>query len=192
MLKCTNSHGKNLLTMLYNKVLKSGIFPCEWNYGMIKLINKGMDVYGANEYRGITLAAWVNYFVQYYIIVLPPLLENKNILCKEQAGFRQNHRTTDHIFLLRTIIKKYTSRNNILFSCFVDFSKAFDSIWRRALIEKLSKIGINGPFLQVIKSIYNTTTNSLIYKESLTLKFISNMGVKTKDTLSVQFFLTSI
>ena len=115
---------------------------------------------------------------------IAPILENKNILCKEQAGFRQNHRTTDHIFLLRTIIKKYTTKNNILFLCFVDFSKAFDSMWRRALIEKLRKIGINGPFLQVIESIYNTTTNSLIYNDSLTPKFISNIGVKQGDTLS--------
>ena len=57
-----------------------------------------------------------------------------------------------------------------------------------ALIQKLSKIGINGPFLQVIKSIYNTTTNSLIYKESLTPKVISNMGVKQGATLSTILF----
>ena len=107
MLKCTNSHGKNLLTMLFNKVLKSGIFPCEWNYGMIKLINKGMDVYDANDYRGITLNSCLGkLFCTILYNRLAPLLENKNLLCKEQAGFRQNHRTTDHTFLLRTIIKK--------------------------------------------------------------------------------------
>ena len=55
MLKCTNAKGKKLLTMLFNKILKSGIFPCDWNYGMIKLINKGNDVYDPNDYRGITL-----------------------------------------------------------------------------------------------------------------------------------------
>ena len=107
MLKCTNSHGKNLLTMLSNKVLKSGIFPCEWNYGMIKLINIGMDVYDTNDYREITLNRCLGkLFCTILYNRLAPLLENKNILCKEQAGFRQNHRTTDHIFLLRTIIKK--------------------------------------------------------------------------------------
>ena len=61
-------------------------------------------------------------------------------------------------------------------------------IWRRALIEKLRKIGINGHFLQVIESIYNTTTNSLIYNDSLTPKFISNIGVKQGDTLSTILF----
>ena len=54
--------------------------------------------------------------------------------------------------------------------------------------EKKEEIGSTGPFLQVIKSIYNTTTNSLINKESLTPKFISNMGVKQGDTLSTILF----
>ena len=60
--------------------------------------------------------------------------------------------------------KNYTIKNNKLFTCFVDFSKAFDSIWRQALIEKLRNIGIHGPFLQILSSMYNSTTNSLIYK----------------------------
>ena len=76
----------------------------------------------------------------------------------------------------------------MLFSCFVDFTKAFDSIWRSPLINKLHKIGINGLFLQIIKSIYNTTTNSLIYKGSLTSKFMSYVGVKQGDTLGTILF----
>ena len=70
-----------------------------------------------------------------------PLLEEENVFCKEQAGFRKNHRTTDHIFLLKKIVKTYTSQNKYLYTCFVDFSKAFDSIWRKGLLEKITKIG---------------------------------------------------
>ena len=106
----------------------------------------------------------------------------------EQGDFRPQQRTTDQIYLLRTIIKKYTTQNRRLYTCFIDFSKAFDSIWRLALIEKLSKIGINGNFLNIIRSIYSTTTNSLIYKETLTPKFTSNVGVKQGDSLSTILF----
>ena len=106
----------------------------------------------------------------------------------EQGGFRTHQRTTDHIYLLRTIIKKYTTQNRYLYTCFVDFSKAFDSIWRLALIEKLSRVGINGNFLKIIKSIYSTTTNSLIYKDLLSSKFTSNIGVKQGDPLSTILF----
>ena len=67
---------------------------------------------------------------------LNPLLEEEKVFCKEQAGFRKNHRTVDHIFLLRTFIKTYISQNKYFYTCFVDFSKAFDSIWREGLFEK--------------------------------------------------------
>ena len=78
MLKCMTSHGKKLLTLLFNKVLKSGTFPYEWNYGLIKLINKGMDVYDANDYRGITLKSCLGkLFCTILYNCIAPLLENK-------------------------------------------------------------------------------------------------------------------
>ena len=78
-------------------------------------------------------------FKSYFHHRLNPILEEENVLCKEQAGFRKNHRTTDHIFLLKRIIKTYISKNKYLYTCFVDFSKAFDSIWREGLIKKNRK-----------------------------------------------------
>ena len=189
MIKCTNTLGIKLLTKLFNKILKSGEFPEEWNYGLIRSIHKGLDKYDANNYRGITLNSCLGkLFCTILYNRLNPLLEKENIYCKEQAGFRRNHRTTDHIFLLRNIIKKYTSQNKILYTCFVDFSKAFDSICRQSLIEKLRNIGINGDFLQIIKSIYETTTNSVIYKNAISEKFVSNIGVKQGDILSTMLF----
>ena len=76
----------------------------------------------------------------------------------------------------------------MLYTCFVDFKKAFDSVCRDALLNKIHKIGINGQFLQILKSIYSTTTNSLIYHEFLSPKFISNVGVKQGDLLSAILF----
>ena len=70
----------------------------------------------------------------------------------------------------------------------MDFNKAFDSIWRKALVEKLLKVGINGKFMNIIKSIYSSTTNSIIYGEETSETFKSNMGVKQGDTLSTTLF----
>ena len=189
MLKCTNTQGIKLLAKLFNKILKTGNFPQEWNYGLIKLIHKGNDIYDPNNYRGITLNSCLGkLFCTVLYNRLAPILERENIYCKEQGGFRKKHRTTDHIFLLRKFIREYTMQNKILYTCFVDFQKAFDSVWRKALIQKLEQTGINGHFLQIIKSIYETTTNSLIFQELLSPKFTSNTGVKQGDALSTILF----
>ena len=189
MLKCTNSHGIILLTTLFNKILKSGSFPPAWNYGLIKAIHKGNDVFDPDNYRGITLNSCLGkLFCNILYNRLAPLLEKEDVFCKEQSGFRKEHRTTDHIFLLHKIIKQYTEKNKTLFTCFVDFSKAFDSIWRSALMKKLDAIGLSDNFLQIIRSMYTNTTNSLIYKDNITDTFESNIGVKQGDVLSTILF----
>ena len=119
---------------------------------------------------------------------LAPIFEQEKIYCKEQGGFRKKHWTTDQIFILRKIIRLYTMQSKILYSCFVDFQKAFDSVWCKALVQKLEQTGINGHFLQIIKSIYETTTNSLIFQELLSPKFRSNTGVKQGDVPSTILF----
>ena len=49
MLKCTNSQGIKMLTMLPDTNIQ--IFPTSWNYGQIKLINKEWIIYDPNNYN---------------------------------------------------------------------------------------------------------------------------------------------
>ena len=116
MLKCTNAHGIKLITALFNKILKLGIFPQEWNYGLIKLIHKGMDRYDATNYRGITSNSCLGkLFCTILYNRLDPLLEKENVYCKEQAGFRKDHRTTV-MFLIPHKTSKVQHDINISYS----------------------------------------------------------------------------
>ena len=54
-------------------------------------------------------------------------------------------KVTDHVFILKTLINKYVYKcKRKLYVCFVDFKKAFDSVWRSALFLKLRAKGIKG------------------------------------------------
>ena len=48
-----------------------------------------------------------------------------------QIGFQSGHRTADHVCTLKTLIDKHViqNKNNTIYACFVDFKKAFDSVW---------------------------------------------------------------
>ena len=59
--------------------------------------------------------------------------ENKAIN-DDEIGFRAGYWTTDDIFVLRTMIDCYKKP---IFACFVDLSKAFDTVWREALFLKM-------------------------------------------------------
>jgi hypothetical protein len=48
-------------------------------------------------------------------------------------GFRSGHPTCDNIFILHRLISLYLGCGKKNFCCFVDFSKAFDTVWRAGI-----------------------------------------------------------
>lgn len=87
---------------------------------------------------------------------LNKFIEQHNIFNPEQFGFRPNARTTDSLFILRQLLHKYTKQHKKLYVGFIDYEKAFDSVWQFGMIQKLHKYGIQGKFLNIIKSMYSS------------------------------------
>ena len=78
---------------------------------------------------------------------LVTLMNDNNIYKPNQIAFREGNRTADHIFVIQTLIDKYirnrvgTNKNSKhLYICFIDLRKAFDTIWRDALLYKRLEI----------------------------------------------------
>jgi hypothetical protein len=55
-------------------------------------------------------------------------LERRHLRARGQAGFRPDYQTIDHIFTLRAIIEEARHRSSKVYTCFVDFRKAFDTV----------------------------------------------------------------
>ena len=87
------------------------------------------------------------------------------------------------------MIRKYCHKSNIrIFACFVDFSKAFDTIPRDILFEKLLKNNINGVFFNNIKKLYIGDKKSIKLGNQVTESFDTNQGVRQGDILSPLLF----
>ena len=79
----------------------------------------------------------------------------KGLLSPGQLGFVIGNRTSDPHILLQNLIQKYCHKGKKrLFGCFVDFSKAFDTVPRDILLRKLKEKGINGRILEIIHTLY--------------------------------------
>ena len=105
----------------------------------------------------------------------------------------ENHRTSDHIFTWKTLINRYVHKEprGKIYACFVDFRKAFDSVWHNGLFHKLEKLNITGNFLSVLKNMYSQTLCSVkraIYKLEKTkcLTFQKKNKVRHTSTFYVQ------
>lgn len=103
------------------------------------------------------------------------------------------HGTVDSIFTLKMLIDKYVKskprkHGNLLFSCFVDFRKAFDCIPRQKLFDKLRKEGVQGRFLDVLISMYSNDKSAVKIDNKLTEAFTCFAGVKQGCMMSPTLF----
>ena len=77
------------------------------------------------------------------------------ILSEEQAGFKLLHCTIDHIFTIRQLTEKYTNLTRDLYICYVDFRKAFDSIWREGLWKVMTHLRHPEKIVRTLENLYS-------------------------------------
>ena len=73
---------------------------------------------------------------------------------EEQAGFRRNYATIDHIHTINQVIEKAKEYKLDLYMMFVDYKKAFDSVKHEKIWESLSNQGVPGKLVRIIKNVY--------------------------------------
>ena len=187
-------HGSSILlpsiTKLFNLVLTSSYFPDRWNDTIITVLHKKGSLFDTNNYRGISITSCLGKcFTAIMAERILNCLEISGLLHFSQAAFRKKSRTTDHIFSFKSIINKYClHEKKKLYCCFIDFKKAFDSVWRDALLYKLLKLGIGGPIYFLLKTMYSRTSARVKLSSGLTDPFISELGIKQGDCLSPVLF----
>ena len=148
------------LTKLFNFILNKGSYPDSRSTGLISPIFKSGNKSDPSNYRGICVTSCLGkLFSAVLNNRLLNYLQDHSSIHPSQIGFLKGFQTSDHIFSLRTLIDKYVTNANKgkLFCCFVDFQKAFDSIWHDGLLHKLLHKNIGGQFYHLISDMYSKT-----------------------------------
>ena len=180
----------DLLNKLMNICIDKSLVPNSWTLELTSLIHKKGNQSDLNNYRGICVSSAL-------LKILCSLLNNRiqsfctenGLIHKNQIGFQKNCRTTDHIFTRKTLVKKYvTVGKEKLYTCFVDFQKAFDSVWHKGLFHKLSNNGISGKSLSLLFNLYNKTQCAIKRNNDITDLFRYSKGVRQGCPLSLILF----
>ena len=119
---------------------------------------------------------------------LNKFLDAHNILEENQTGFRAGYSTMDHIFVLHALTEIAKTQKKKLFRSFIDFSKAFDSVWRVGLWKKLLASNINGKCFQIIFNMYKGIKSCVSYNGEQSSFFSSFRGVRQGENLSPVLF----
>jgi hypothetical protein len=179
-----------ILCKLFNFMLTNSYYPNNWATGYIITIFKKNDHTKPENYRGIAINNCISKIFNTILNNrLMKFVHKHKIISKFQGGFMKKCGTTDHIFTLKTIIDKYIKDGKHLYACYIDFHKAFDTVWHTGLMYKLRQNNIGGPFYKIIKNMYEKTILSVKNKQQFISDWFSvEQGIRQGDTLSPLLF----
>ena len=116
-------------------------------------------------------------------------VEAINLIGIEQADFRKGFSTIDHIFTFKCLLDLYLSKKKKLFCAFIDYRKAFDSVDRICLWNKLLAGGITGKLFNVIFNMYKQAKSYVQFHKSQSEFFSCLAAVRHGENLSPILFV---
>nr|KAG5687076.1 hypothetical protein BaRGS_017094 [Batillaria attramentaria] len=151
-LKADIQTSTDMLHPLLRKIWESESVPQDWKKGhLVKLPKKG-NLSSCSNWRGIMLLSIPGKVLTRIILERLKTALNKT-LREEQAGFRNDRSCTDHIATMRIIIEQSLEWQTPLYSTFVDFQKAFDSVDREVIWKLMSHYGFPPKFVNIIRQL---------------------------------------
>jgi hypothetical protein len=101
-------------------------------------------------------------------IVTDFLFDNfKNVIIPEQHGFFKSRSTVTNLLSYTETLQRNVDRATQTDVIYTDFSKAFDKVCHRTLINKLKNSGIHGTLLQWIESYLTNRSQRVQLKNCL-------------------------
>ena len=188
MLKAGGEPLAKALAMLFRVVIKSEVWP--WKEGIITLIHKEGDPTNLKNYRPITLTSVVAKLLERIVLdrINRSVFTGKNQLAEEQAGFRKGRDTMSQVLTLTEVITRRKGQKKPFVGVFIDFEKAYDSIWREGLWKKAWEIGIQGKAWRMLRAMYEGSQSSVLVNGLPSGSFSLLQGLKQGSVLSPLLF----
>ena len=184
--------GATILQSLYHiisMVWETETVPQGWKDSIIITLykNKGDKAECGNS-RGISLLSVAGKILAK--ILLKRLIEHvsEDLMPETQCGFRQNRSTSDMIFVARQTLEKCREQYKDLHICFVDLSKAFDTVDRQLLWEILRRSGCPQKFTKLVRLLHDGMEARVRVGSLESDPFDVSRGVKQGCTLAPILF----
>ena len=143
MYKCGGEEMRRHLRKFFNYLRVREAIPNEWQRSLVVNLYKEGDKADPGNYRGIALISCLGKV--YLSLWARRLAAHAETRLKDgQGGFRSRRSTVDQALTLHEVLlrRKLAKKNS--YCCFIDFRKAFDTVWSDGLWKRLWDEGVHG------------------------------------------------
>ena len=135
---------KGRITKMYNGSLTLCTFPMKWKKAMIVPLAKVANPKTVSDMRPISLLPLPGKILEIIMSKrLKHFLEENNILCNRQHGFRKKRSTLSAIVEFLHEVYNNLNENKDTYIVYLDLKKAFDTVSHDILLNKLNQSGID-------------------------------------------------
>jgi len=187
MIKEGNDALHQHLLRLYNDIVKPDASPPQqWRHTTITIIHKRGDPTLPQNYRPIAIIPMLyKLFARLLYNRLEVLLDKQQT--PDQAGFRHNYSTADHLYTLTILHEQAAEWQLNLWVAAIDFKKAFDSINHDKLWQTLKEQHVPSAYIKLLQELY-AQQDATVKTDQHSRRFNIKRGVKQGDPLSSLLF----
>ena len=192
MLRAGGQHLHEQLLKLLNIIIETRQVPSQLLISEIVLLFKKGDLLECSNYRPISLLCHVYKLLLQiiYLRIRAPLIE---AIQSNQAAYQRGRGTIEQIQILQQVIERCNEFQRDCVICFVDFTKAFDSVNQQELWNALRKYtSLNPAYINLLAKLYERSYTRVRTDIGLTDMIDLLRGVKQGDIASAILFCLAL
>jgi hypothetical protein len=151
------------LLLIFKKCFKTGEIPSHWKVANVTPIHKKGSRSSPKNYRPISLTSIVGKLFEHILTShLATFLEKHSLFNEDQFGFRKKRSCELQLHRVCQDIAFCLDNGEEADLVFLDFSKAFDKVPHKLLLQKLKSYGMQEDVTQLISSFLSNRTQKVV------------------------------